>query len=83
MDSVFFTFTTFSGSGIADQIGAQFSHLYTLGHQCGWSYIHLSPFKFDRRTPGSKRQNDLSNIAEYLGLSTADERPSVVYNGSI
>lgn len=74
---IYFSFKTFAQSGIGDQIGAQFSHCYSLGHQCGWTYVHLEPFQFDRRTPGCQRQKGLSSIAEYLGLSFADQRPYV------
>ena len=83
MHLVYFTFKTSRYSGIGDQIGAQFSHLYSLGRQCGWSYVHLAPFDFDRRTPGSQGGKGLSSIVEYLGLDLTDPRPNVDFETSI
>ena len=77
MRLIYFAFKTFKSSGIGDQIGAQFSHLYSLGRHCGWTYVHLAPFDFDRRTPGSPGGKGLSSIAEYLGLGFSDPRPDV------
>lgn len=83
MYTTYFSFKTFSRSGIADQIGAQFSHCYSLGCQCGWTYLHLEPFEFDRPTPGCQRRKDMSSIVEYLGLTFTDPRPSVKVEISI
>lgn len=77
MQKIYYTFQVLRHSGIGDQVGAQFSHLYTLGHQCGWVYVHLTPFDFDRRTPGRQSDKGLSSIAEYLGLACTDPKPCV------
>ena len=46
--SVNFTFDLIRGSGVADQLGTQFAHLYTLGVKCVWNYKHLKATTFNR-----------------------------------
>jgi len=82
MAKVYFTFKTDSYAGIGDQLGAQFAHVYALGRHCGWNYVRLAPFRFDRQidlgrhnlSGGTAR---LDVVADYLGLNTAEEQPLV------
>lgn len=83
MPIIYFSFKTFRFSGIGDQIGAQFSHCYSLGCHCGWTYLHLAPFEFDRSTPGSNGKKCLSNVSEYLGLSVTDPWPYDILETSV
>jgi hypothetical protein len=67
--SVNFTFDLISGSGIADQLGTQFAHLYTLGVKCGWNYKHLKATTFKRSllfVPTKHRAG--SKLSEILGF---------------
>lgn len=67
--SVNFTFDLISGSGIADQLGTQFAHLYTLGVKCGWNYKHLKAIALNRGllcVPRKRRAG--RNLSEILGF---------------
>lgn len=64
-----FTFDLISGSGIADQLGTQFAHLYTLGVKCGWNYKHLKTIALNRSllcVP--KKRRAARNLSEILGF---------------
>lgn len=62
---VFFTFQTFQESGIADQLGCQFAHLYALGIACGMQYIQVKPFVFNRQACFySRRKHALIKVFE-------------------
>jgi hypothetical protein len=47
-----FTFEISSSAGLADQLGAQFSYMYTLGESCGWRYRLINPVTSSRRFVG-------------------------------
>jgi hypothetical protein len=67
--SVNFTFELISGSGIADQLGTQFAHLYTLGMKCGWNYKHLKAIALDRSLLCVRRKRRAGrNLSEILGF---------------
>jgi hypothetical protein len=64
-----FTFDLISGSGIADQLGTQFAHLYTLGVKCGWNYKHLKAITLNRSllcVPTKRRA--ARNLSRILGF---------------
>lgn len=82
MAKVYFTFCTNNYAGIGDQLGAQFAHVYALGQHCGWTYVRLAPFRFDRmfslnRFTLTGGNGSLDAVANYLGLDTTDEEPLV------
>lgn len=82
MMQVYFTFKTFNDAGIGDQLGAQFAHLFALGSLCGWTYVHLTPIRFNRQNFGRRHfdVNDssiLHNVACHLGLNLATKEPLV------
>ena len=67
--SVDFTFDLISGSGIADQLGTQFAHLYTLGVKCGWNYKHVRAIALNRSLLGVPRKRRAArNLLEILGF---------------
>ncbi len=67
--SVNFTFDLISGSGIADQLGTQFAHLYTLGMKCGWNYKHLKAIAFNRSLLCAPRKRRAArSLSESLGF---------------
>jgi hypothetical protein len=73
--SVNFTFDLISGSGIADQLGTQFAHLYTLGVKCGWNYKHVKAIALNRsllsnrlRVPRKRRA--ATKLSEILGFQS-------------
>ena len=67
--SVNFTFDLISGSGIADQLGTQFAHLYTLGVKCGWNYKHLKAIALNRSLLGVPRKRRAArSLPEILGF---------------
>ena len=71
--SINFTFDLISGSGIADQLGAQFAHLYTLGVKCGWNYKHLKAIALNRSLLSSllcvpRKRRAAKKLSEILGF---------------
>jgi hypothetical protein len=67
--SVNFTFDLISGSGIADQLGTQFAHLYTLGVKCGWNYKHLKAIALNRSLLYAPRKRRAGrSLSEILGF---------------
>jgi hypothetical protein len=78
-----FTFDLISGSGIADQLGTQFAHLYTLGVKCGWNYKHVKAVALNRSVLSSlvcvpRERRAAKKLSEILGFHS-----SVSSNGSL
>src|SRR5215468_5181934 len=81
--SVNFTFDLISGSGIADQLGTQFAHLYTLGVKCGWNYKHVKAITLNRsllidRLCVPRKRRAAKKLSEILGFQS-----SVLCNGGL
>jgi len=73
-----FTFDLISGSGIADQLGTQFAHLYTLGVKCGWNYKHFKAIAFNRSLLVPTERKPARNLSEILGFHSPVLRNSGV-----
>jgi hypothetical protein len=77
---IYYSFDLFDGSGIADQLGAQFAHIYSLGRACGWHFVSLKPVRFARQVASNgllstRDKEGLSQVSAFLGLEAIDPHP--------